>query len=171
MASTLTAEYVRSILDYEAAFGNLIWRYRDDKPIKWNSRCAGKIAGEKSPKKYQGMTIDGRKYQCHQVVWLHCNGTWPSSEIDHIDRNKHNNKIENLRLVDRCLNMHNTAVSKRNTSGYRGVSWHKKASKWQVHLTVNKVPVFRGLFNCPTEAHLAYQENAAKYLGEYARTA
>lgn len=171
MAATLNAEYVRSIFDYDADCGKLIWRYREDKPKKWNSRCAGQYAGVKNPRLYSGITIDGKSYQCHQVIWLYHYGEWPSSEIDHINLCKQDNRIENLRVVNRSQNMHNITAQKDNMSGYKGVSWHKRAKKWQVHLQVNFKKLYCGLFECPELAHLVYSEHAASLCGEYVRTA
>jgi hypothetical protein len=170
MAARVSAEYVRQILDYNPDKGVLVWRCRPDRDKKWNSRCAGKEAGEFSPSKYRRLTIDGKTFSYHHIVWLHQTGEWPIRELDHIDRDKMNNRIENLRLATRSEQMRNTVVRKDNKTGLKGVCWDKKSQRWFVSINVEKETKYRGYFNCPELAHLVYSELAGKYHGKFART-
>src|ERR1700744_5004792 len=93
----LTAGYVRSILDYDPETGIFVWKHRPTHPKSWNTRYAGKVAGRKSKSKYLEIGIDGFLYISHRIAWLHFYGDYPREEIDHIDNNRQNNKICNLR--------------------------------------------------------------------------
>ena len=90
-------------------------------------------------------------------------------QIDHIDRNPGNNRIENLREVTQIQNMQNTKIHSLNTSGVKGVSWNTKNRKWvaQVHVLGKKA--YLGMYNTLEEAEAVVKEAREKYHGEYAR--
>lgn len=75
-------------------------------------------------------------------------------EVDHFDNNPMNNKDENLRLVSRSENLQNRTLQNNNSSGFRGVSFHKRRGKWQASVTENKKRIYLGLFDTPEEASL-----------------
>jgi hypothetical protein len=109
----------------------------------------------------------GRKYFEHRLVWLIHTGDWPDRSIDHIDRQKDNNRISNLRLADRYQQMGNTKVSVKNTSGFRGVVWHKRDKKWQASIRVKGKRVHIGLFDNREDAARAYNAAAVSTFGEF----
>lgn len=90
-------------------------------------------------------------------------------EIDHIDGNRLNNQKYNLRVVSRSDNMKNKKIYKNNTSGYKGVSWHKYMQVWVARIGVSGKKVQLGCFRDPLEAARVYNNAAIKYFGEYAR--
>jgi hypothetical protein len=96
--------------------------------------------------------------------------TDPKIEVDHKDGNGLNNRRENLRLATHAQNMSSTGMRKGNTSGYKGVSWHKKAHKWAARIQVNSKGLHLGLFFTIEEAALAYDAAALLYHGEFAGT-
>lgn len=112
---------------------------------------------------YKRITVLGRSYYAHRLAWFYCYGEWPAGEIDHIDGNKANNTIANLRDVSAQGNAQNKLkAQKNNASSLLGVSWHKKASKWQAHICVYKTRKYLGLFDSVEEAHAAYLNEKRK---------
>lgn len=88
--------------------------------------------------------------------------------VDHIDNDTMNNTRSNLRVCTHAQNCANTNICKGNTSGYKGVGWHKATGKWRAYITVNKKQTQLGLFNNPKDAHAAYVKAAIKHFGEFA---
>lgn len=95
--------------------------------------------------------------------------TDPNIEVDHINGNKLDNRRCNLRPVTHQQNLQNCDLRKDNTSGEKGVSWHKNAKKWESYIKANGKRIHLGLFNSKEDAVRAYQEAAEKYFGEFRR--
>jgi hypothetical protein len=140
-----TSEYVREKLLYKD--GKLFWRESNGKTIK-----AGQLAGTMAGRGYRYIRIKKHKLPEHRVVWLYHYGEWPKNQIDHIDGNRANNDIENLRDVNQSSNNKNQALRKDNKSGYRGVTWYKYTNKWAVKIGDNKKIHRLGYFEDLTEA-------------------
>lgn len=98
---------------------------------------AGSEAGYDGGKGYLKIRIDGREYYCHRLAWLYVHGEFPCSEIDHINRDKLDNRLINLRAVSHVENMKNKSAYKNNTSGVLGVCWNKNAKKWRATITAD----------------------------------
>ena len=108
-----------------------------------------------------GIRVDGvmRTIEAHRLVWYLNHGNIPSNlEVDHIDRNRDNNRIDNLRLVTRVENMRNTGPRKGSKSKYKGVSWFKKSSKWRAVATVNGISYSLGLHENEEDAARSYDQ-------------
>ena len=152
----ITAEALREQMDYDPETGSFYWKPR-------RAGCPG--GG------YWQIRIKGRCYYAHQLAWLYVHGEWPSEEIDHINRDRLDNRIANLRAADRCQNQQNKLQS-NNKSGFKGVSLHnpRLAKPWQAQITVRGQHHHLGNFSTPEEAHEAYKEAAARLHGEFART-
>lgn len=88
--------------------------------------------------------------------------------VDHINHNKLDNRRCNLRICTETQNNMNKCFDSRNTSGYKGVSWHKSARKWFAYIRFNKQRLNIGFFDDPVEAAHAYDDAARIYHGEYA---
>ena len=104
----------------------------------------------------------------HRVIFLWHYGFAPTY-IDHIDMDKLNNKIENLRPATKSQNGFNRCKPVHNKSGYKGVSWNKERQKWDAEITFNKQRIRLGRFSDVKRAAQAYAEAAARYHGEFAR--
>jgi hypothetical protein len=156
-------ENLKGLLRYDAESGKLFWLPRDGNK-SFNTRYAGREAiTADSGNGYLVGDILGKKVYAHRVIFALCNGYWPSA-IDHIDGNKANNRIENLRAVTAAENAQNCARSSSNKSGVTGVSLHKKLGKWQATITISGQSKYLGLFES-VDAAAAARAQAAKNAG------
>ncbi len=87
--------------------------------------------------------------------------------VDHIDNNKHNNKLVNLRFATSQENNQNRSISNRNTSGYKGVHWHKRSMKWQARITINGKIINLGSFINKDDAINIRIQRAKNEFGEF----
>lgn len=119
------------------------------------------------------MRSEGRKIRryLHRVIAARMVGRelLRGELVDHVDGNKLNNSRANLRICTSSQNGMNRRRSGANTSGYKGVFWNKKDSKWEAQIKMNKVKHFLGYFDDPKEAHAAYCKAATELFGEFAR--
>ena len=106
---------------------------------------------------YLKVCIDKKNYLVHRLIFLMHHGYLPEL-LDHIDMDKLNNRIENLRDADKELNSWNRGLQANNTSGFRGVSWNKAAGKWHAYIKIKGKRKHLGLFNTPEEASAAYEK-------------
>lgn len=160
---------VKEFLDYDPKTGIFRWKKRDSWPKFMNTRLAGKEAGCKNVAGYVVIRIGKRLYLAHRLAWLIMKGEWPEFEVDHRDGVKSNNKWLNLRNSTHAQNKFNCGLSKRNTSGYKGITWSKHSKKWIAQISVDGRHRYLGLFKNPLEAHNAYEKAAKKYHKNFAR--
>lgn len=161
----LAQEYIRSRLDYDGETGVFTWLpiiESDAWKAYWNRQFAGRIAGSLHKTGYVRINIGCVTYTAHKLAWVYVNGDIPPSfEIDHIDRNRSNNRIENLRLATRQQNSRNKKVPKNNTSGVLGVVWNAGCNKWQAQIESNGKSVYLGL-HASIEFAVEARVNAAR---------
>lgn len=161
----ITINRIKELLLYESETGVFRWKeMRGGSPH-------GSIAGSIKWNGYHSIMVDEKNYMAHRLAWLYVYDEWSTIDIDHIDGNRSNNKIENLRLASRSQNNINSGPPKNNTSGIRGVYWHKKAGKFTASIGVNGKSLYLGLFSSREEALSARLSAEIKYYGEYARVA
>lgn len=167
----LTAEFVRSILRYDEATGQLFWRDRADIPARINKRLAGTKAGcVAGPRGYIVIGIRGRVYLAHRLVWLIVTGEWPAGGLDHIDGNTLNNRFSNLRESDQTANNGNMRVPRHNRSGFKGVYRDRANGRWAAMIQYRGKKNFLGRFASAEEAARAYDRAAVEIYGEFAKT-
>jgi HNH endonuclease len=118
----------------------------------------GTVTSDPSRDGYLRLRIDGRKHLQHRLAWLYMTGTNPNAEIDHIDGNRANNRLQNLRLASHSENQQNRSARSKNSSGLLGVTWHSKIGKFQSRIMHNHKAHHLGYFSSPNEAHQAYLE-------------
>ena len=166
-------ELVRQLLDYDPVTGALTWRHRDEALFKrhsqflnWNARYPGKVTGYKNSFGYLLVHIWPKLFMAHRLVWLIVHGE-PVPEIDHIDGDRANNRIANLRPATRTQNRANSGISRNNTTGVKGVSVHK--NRFHARIMHNGDAIHLGSFRTITEAARARQEAAERLNGEFAR--
>jgi hypothetical protein len=176
-------ELLCEILRYQPESGELFWLARHPRFFKgtkhrtaericnqWNARYAGVKAFTATDKYgYKHGKIMDKSYFAHRVIWAMQTGAWPDAQIDHINGDRKDNRMANLREVSRSQNMHNRKKSINNTSGYKGVHFDAAKKKWRAHISINGVKQGLGMHNCPTSAAVAYAIASAKYHGEFGR--
>jgi hypothetical protein len=167
----LTAEFVRSILDYDPLTGLFTWRNRPDLPKKWNTRYAGKRAGAKGPRGYVQLQISNPNrvnYPAHQLAWVHYYGVWPADQIDHRYGIRDDNRISELRLATNSDNGCNKPMQRNNKSGFIGVHFDQQRGKWRAKINRHGRIQFDKFFDTPEQAHQARQSALAEAHGEFA---
>ena len=103
--------------------------------------------GTLSVKGYYRIQVDGVQYLVHRLAWILVYGSIPSHlQIDHINRDRADNRILNLRLATNAQNQQNKTIDSRNKSGYAGVFWYAKKQTWTAKIKVNKVTIHLGTF-------------------------
>jgi hypothetical protein len=118
---------------------------------------------------YRRVSISNKIYLEHRVIWIYFNGLIPSDLfIDHINQNKMDNRIENLRLCTRSQNQYNRGSYKNNSSGFKGVSFNKALNKYSAQMRINDVKNHLGYFDTPELANEAYKSKAIEIQKEFA---
>ena len=146
-AQELTAGKLRELLHYDPETGIFTRKVRTSPRVK-----AGDIAGSQGGGGYLLIRVCSRKYQAHRLAWLYVYGEWPEDQIDHINRDRADNRIANLREVTNKQNQQNASKRSDNTSGYPGVSWYKLDSKWAAKIRHNQKLIHLGCYNAIEEA-------------------
>lgn len=135
---TLTQEYLLSIFDYKD--GNLYWKKSVGKRGK-----IGNLAGSLHHSGYKYVKLNGKSTANHRIIFMMHHGYFPE-EVDHIDRNRANNNINNLRASTNEKNALNKSVGIHNKAGIRGVYFDKRNKKWSVQISVNKKQKYFGQY-------------------------
>lgn len=153
-------ETIRQLLRYDEETGKLYWKPRGRKG--WDTRYAQTEAFTcKTKQGYLHGNINGTTHKAHRVIWAMIYGYWPH-EVDHINGDKTDNRLENLREVSRAVNCRNRQLRSDNVSGFVGVS-SNRYGKWRSRIHVNGKEVLCGTFNTPEEAHAARLELAKQH--------
>lgn len=174
---TLPVDLLRQALEYRD--GKLFWKVRPDSHFPrpaiakmWNKRWAGKEAGtfRQTSWRYPEHIIrfDDYGYRRADLVWAIIKGEWPTITVDHENRDSLDDRIENLRLATKSQNLGNARRRKDNTSGYKGVSFHKQTGKFKACIQHENDFMYLGLFSTAEEAHEAYCEAAKRLFKEFA---
>ena len=156
---------VRQHFDYNPETGELRWR------IGSRRRPAGKLAGAMS-KTEKGRIIvgfQGKTYKAHILAWVCQTNEWPTHQIDHVNEDPSDNRWVNLRAATKSQNMRNIIKIKSNTSGHKGVGFHKEAKKWRAYIKADGVSYHLGLFLDKEDAIKAYIDAANKLHGIFAK--
>lgn len=159
---SVTEQRAREFLQYDPESGQFVWK------VSKGTARAGDVAGASLRKNgYYAISIDGRRYYAHRLAWLFVHGKMPAQCIDHIDGDRTNNRIANLRDVPARINFHNQpSLRRNNTSGFKGVSWSTQRKRFVAQISINRRPKFLGFFDNPEDASAAYWE-AKKQFAAY----
>lgn len=151
MKHTMTAEKLRELVHYDPESGAFTWL----NVSKFGTAKVGAIAGSRHAQGYRQINFRREVYLCHRLAWLYVHGEWPSACIDHINGDKADNRLANLRSVTSTINAQNVRRAQVNNSlGLLGVSRDKK--KFSARLLADGLRVHVGSFDTPAEAHAAY---------------
>jgi hypothetical protein len=148
---------LKDLLLYTPKTGVFTWRNARGKVR------AGDVAGAVDYYGYVVIRIDRVLYKAHRLAWLYMYGEWPSRNIDHINRVKNDNRIENLRNVNQSVNTHNAKVRSNSKSGVSGVVWRADRKKWCARIKIGYKNIFIGNFDLKEDAVKA-RRNAEKKL-------
>jgi HNH endonuclease len=154
--NVMDIEELKRELRYDANSGVFYW-ISNKRGLR-----AGDIAGYVRQDGYWQLCINRTRVLAHRAAWAYVNGMWPDDEIDHIDLDKTNNAIKNLRQASHQENSYN-----RNATG---VSWKKSLGKYSVEITANGRRVFRAYCVTLEEGKALYREKIKEYHGDFART-
>ena len=153
---------LKEIYEYKPETGDFIQKVRMSMRVK-----AGDVAGAKSKAGYIYLSIDGRRYLAHRLAWAYVYGEMPNMSIDHINRNKSDNRIENLRIATSIQNSWNRNETKRSSSGFKGVFWDGHTNKWIARICINGKHKNLGRFQAKEDARDAYVAFAKNAHGEF----
>lgn len=169
-------ELLRKLLRYEPDTGKLFWRERapdmfEGKRVcadlacsRWNGRNAGKEAFTANGNHgYKTGNVFGTLYLAHRVIWAIFHGHWPKDQIDHINGDRTDNQIKNLRNVSASENSKNMKMPSTNSSGVIGVCWRKAKGRWQAQIRVSGRVKHIGSFLEIEDAIAARKEAEIKY--------
>jgi hypothetical protein len=165
-------ESISKVLYYDPETGIFNWKPRErimfnsDRDFKtWNTRFSGKKTGSKGSNGYLTIRIHNKLYLAHRLAYAIHHRKVPNI-IDHIDRDRTNNRIINLRNTDRLGNCLNCKKQPGTSSKYKGVSWHKQTKKWHAQCMVSGKRINLGLFECEEEAYFSYLNFMKKSHGD-----
>jgi hypothetical protein len=159
----LDVKEISQYLDYSPETGNFIWK------VKTKTSNVGDVAGNTNWRGYTSIWINGNQYYAHRLAWALHYGSWPNCDVDHINENKSDNRICNLRQANRSQNMFNRGRNKNNTSGFKGVIFCKDTGRWRAQMSIYGKSVNIGRFDTKEDAANAYLEKAKELRGEFAK--
>ena len=152
---------LHSMFTYNPDTGVLTWRPRETDD-RWNRVFAGKPAGGLDAKGYIRIRTNGNNWNAHRVIWKMVHGEEPEY-VDHINGDRADNRLVNLRSVSKLENARNAKRGKNNTSGVNGVHWVTREQKWRACIYVNNRKVSLGDFCCLAAAAEARVAAERKY--------
>jgi HNH endonuclease/AP2 domain len=165
-APELTQARLRELLDYNPETGVFVWKMKASMRTK-----IGSVAGSSHCGRYLQVKVQTKKYLMHRLAWFYSYGVWPANEIDHINGNKIDNRLDNLREASRSQNEANKFIRIDSASRIKGVCWKKQNKKWKAEICVNKKRIYLGYYDTSEDAQAAYCAAACLHFGEFARAA
>ena len=158
----ITQKELMALLNYDPDTGIFTWK------VKRKSVNIGDVAGNaKKTDGYMRIKINGSQYYCHRLAWLYIHGSFPESQIDHINNDRSDNRISNLRCANYQTNAFNRKPSSRNIHGMQGIRPNRYATKWQATIKISGKNIFIGTFDTKEEAHDAYKNYAKNAHGNF----
>lgn len=161
----MTRERLMELLSYDPATGRFCWI---EGARKRGSRYA--MVGHNTGKGYLQAILDRKPYLLHRLAWMYMYGHFPNGNLDHINGDQEDNRIDNLRVASFSQNNQNGRMQSTNRSGFKGVFFHKKNKNWIAQICANKIKKHLGSFSSPEEAHEAYCKASRELHGEFSNT-
>lgn len=157
-----TQARLAEVLRYDPETGGFWWLVSPSSNV-----AVGDLAGSiDKGLRYRRIGVDGFQHYAHRLAFIAMTGDCPSM-IDHINRDRSDNRWRNLRAAEKWQNLGNSGPSARNTSGVKGVCWHKAAGKWHAQIRANGRHFSIGLFDCIEDAANAYKSASDLLRGEF----
>jgi hypothetical protein len=160
--------------DYNPETGAILWRVRPRwhfSTIKhgeaWNAKFSGTNAGTLLNTGYVSVGIERKLIQAHRVIYKMMTGEEPPAHLDHVNRDRVDNRWCNIRPATEIANHHNVSIRKDNTTGFKGVSYKPKLGKFLARIQANGRRIEIGYFLTAQEAHFAYCAAAKQLFGEF----
>jgi hypothetical protein len=160
----LSIEELREVLRYDSETGHLWWL------ISQKGVSRDRPAGTVRPDGYRQIAWKKRVYFAHNLAFGFTSGRWPNPTVDHINRDKSDNRIVNLREASGAENNANMTTNSRNTSGYKGVSFFKRDRVYHAIVYKDYRAYRLGKFLSAEEAAKAYDKKAVELFGQFALT-
>lgn len=162
MIEKITQNILKTQLNYDPLTGIFT------RLVSNNFKCkVGEVAGSLTNKGYISIWICGKSYMAHRLAWLYIHGYMPSDCIDHINGVTNDNRLINLREASFLQNARHTKVRKDNTTGFKGVSFHKKIKKFSATISVQGDKIHLGYFNQAEDAYSVYVSASKYYFAEF----
>ena len=158
----LTQERLKECLSYDPDSGDFV-ALVDRRLYK-----AGDVFRTVNSSGYIRIRIDGVYHYAHRLAWMYVHGEWPPADLDHINRNRVDNRLSNLRLATRRENLRNRSASRSSATGVKGVDYHEGMKKYRVRIRSEGRRITIGYFGSVEEAALAYEKAAAEHHGKFA---
>lgn len=158
----LCAERLREVVDYNPETGEFFRKVRLAQRHHVGDRADFRI-NEGPMTGYRRLSVDSKRFLAHRCAWLHVHGEWPAREIDHINGDRGDNRIANLRAVQAQTNAENKRRARSDSrSGLLGASYHSQVGKWRARVQFKGKTYNFGVYDTPEEAHAAYVEAKRK---------
>jgi hypothetical protein len=148
---------IKKYLRYDAETGKIFWKLNKGSTGKAGNEAGGQNCG------YIRIKLNRKSYKAHRIAWLLTYGSWPEDQIDHINGNGLDNRLENLRAVSSGENLRNQKIPKNNTSGTIGVSFNKREQYYLASIQINGKSKYLGVFKNKEEAIAARAAANIKY--------
>lgn len=140
-------------IHYDADTGEFRWA------VSRRGCSAGSVAGTTSVYGYRVIKLGRKSFRAHRLAWYLAHGAWPEGEVDHINCDPMDNRLCNLRVVDRAGNSQNRRRAHRDSShGLLGATWNCQHKRWQSKIVARKVRHHLGYFDTAEAAHAAYMQ-------------
>lgn len=161
----VTQEFLKKVLDYDPQTGIFTWKIT--KRGRGGRVEAGTVAGHHSDRGYITLRLNKKLYLAHRLAWLFVYGNWPSKILDHINLDRANNSIANLREVTPTQNNMNMPVRCDSQTGVKGVQWDR--GRWKAQIQCDRKSKYLGRFTTFEAAVAARRAAEEQLFGEYAR--
>lgn len=157
----ITQDELKQVLNYSPETGIFTWL------ISVGTKKAGDVAGSINSEGYLAISINSKKYLAHRLAFLYMAGSMPKKQIDHIFGIKTDNRWNQLREATQNENQKNKDVQKNNSTGFKGVGFHKASNKFRARAALNGITYELGLFVTAIQASEAYKAFARLHHGNF----
>ena len=148
----ITQDRLKELVSYDPETGVFMRKVRTSNRVDM-----GKPIGSIDTHGYLWCSLDGKAFRLHRLAMIYMHGSVHDGDVDHINLDRKDNRISNLREVSRSVNMQNKRVaSSNNKSGYVGVCFDSRRNKYYAQIRVNGKNTHLGMFESATDAHGAY---------------